>query len=218
MLVLARHGQSEANAHQLIVGRADPPLTELGVRQARALAATEALRGASVVIASPLRRARQTAAALGLPVEVDDRWIEMDYGALDGRPGADVWLPRWDRWRADPEEAPPGGESLAAVSRRVGAACEELRERAATEDVVVITHVSPVKAAVAWALGVGDGVAWRMLLELASVTRIAVGGHRPVLASYNETQHLVVPPGPAGAGSDLRAATPGVPGTGGRAG
>jgi len=61
---------------------------------------------------------------------------------------------------------------------------------AAEADVVVVTHVSPIKAAVAWVLDVGDAVTWRMFVTLASITRIAVTERGPVLRSFNEVAHL----------------------------
>ena len=60
----------------------------------------------------------------------------------------------------------------------------------ATGDVVVVSHVSPIKAGVAWALGTGDEIAWRMFVALASVTRIAVSDRGPLLRSFNEVAHL----------------------------
>lgn len=71
MLILVRHGQTAANAAGMLLGRADPPLTELGRRQAVALAA--ALPSPTRLIASPPARARETAAAFGRTVEVDER-------------------------------------------------------------------------------------------------------------------------------------------------
>ena len=74
-------------------------------------------------MSSPLGRCRQTAArvaeAVGVPVEVDERWIELDYGELDGRPTSEVPAETWAAWRADLEWGPPGGESIAALGRRV---------------------------------------------------------------------------------------------------
>ncbi len=187
MLILARHGETPANAERLMVGRIDPPLTERGRRQAAALAAS--LPAGATLLSSPLQRARQTAAAYG-DVEVDDRWREVDYGEYESRPAAETWLPLWERWQADPEYAPPDGESLASVGRRVRQACDELCGRAAAGDVVVFTHVGPIKAAVAWALHVDDAVARRMFVDLASVSRVAVGEHGPLLHSFNEVHHL----------------------------
>ncbi|MHB1487308.1 MAG: histidine phosphatase family protein [Acidimicrobiales bacterium] len=190
MLILLRHGQTEANASGQYLGRSDPPLTELGRAQARALAPVVA--GAARVVSSPLVRATQTAESLnlGIPLDIDDRWVEMDYGLLDRAPLGTIDEEVARRWRRDPDYAPGGGESLAQVSHRVRRACEELTEEAARHHVVVVSHVSPIKAAVAWALGVGDEVAWRMFLALASVTRIATNGDGPSLHGFNDQAHL----------------------------
>jgi broad specificity phosphatase PhoE len=85
---------------------------------------------------------------------------------------------------------PPGGESLAALGRRVRAALDEVAPRAVEGTVVVVTHVSPIKAALAWALGVGDEVAWRAHVTPASITRIRVSGGAPVLVGFNDVAHL----------------------------
>jgi len=96
----------------------------------------------------------------------------------------------WTAWRDDPDLAPGGGESLRALGERVRAACADLAAEAAARDVIVVTHVSPVKAALAWALGVGDEVAWRAHVAPASITRIATGGPRPSLHAFNDCAHL----------------------------
>ena len=188
MLILVRHGQTVNNAEGRLLGRADPPLTELGRRQAATLAA--AVGHVDRVISSPLARARETAAVFGAAVEIDEQWVEIDYGDYDGRPLADVPAELWQRWRTDAGFAPPNGESLAAVGQRVRAACDELVAEARDRQVVVVSHVSPIKAAVAWALGVGDEVAWRLFLDVASVSRVGVGPQGPVLRTYNDTTHL----------------------------
>jgi broad specificity phosphatase PhoE len=191
MLILVRHGQTAANAAGLFLGRADPPLTELGRLQATALAA--ALPRPGRVISSPLVRARDTAAAFDAPVEVDDRWIEMDYGALDEQPISSLASTAWQRWRADVHHVPDGGESLAAVGVRVRAACADLTDDAARMDVVVVSHVSPIKAAIAWALGTGDEIAWRLFITDAAVCRIAITPDGPSLRSFNESFPPAVP-------------------------
>jgi broad specificity phosphatase PhoE len=183
VLLLARHGETAANVDGLLLGRADPPLTEQGRAQARALAA--ALPPPDRVVSSPLRRARDTATAFGCEVEVDERWIELDYGDLDGRPPSTVPAEMWERWRADPTAAPGGGESLADLGVRVRAACASLSHDATDKIVVAVTHVSPIKAAVAWALAVPDEIAWHMYVEDAGVTRIDIEATGPVLRWFN---------------------------------
>ena len=83
--LLVRHGETAANVDGLMLGRADPPLTDRGVAQARALAEA-------------------------LPMEVDQRWIELDYGEFDGRSLSSRTAVMWDRWRSDPSVAPEGGD------------------------------------------------------------------------------------------------------------
>jgi broad specificity phosphatase PhoE len=183
MLLLVRHGETAANADGLVLGRADPALTQRGRVQARALAA--ALPRPHRVVSSPLRRAIDTAAAFGIAGEIDDRWIELDYGEFDGRPPSSIPAEVWQRWRSDPHVAPAGGEPLSSLGERVREACADLRDEAAEQVVVVVTHVSPIKAAVAWALGVPDDVAWRMYVEDAGVTRIDVTDAGPALRWFN---------------------------------
>ena len=186
MLYLVRHGRTAYNAGRRLLGRIDAPLDELGVRQADALGECEFLRRASRVVCSPLARARDTAARLGPPVTVDERWTEIDYGIYDGAELESV-PDLWRGWGADLDFEPGGGESLAAVGERVRAACDDLWPEAAEADIVVVTHVSPIKAAIAWALQVGDEVCWRMFVDVASVSSIGSGRGAPTLRSFNET-------------------------------
>jgi broad specificity phosphatase PhoE len=188
VLIIVRHGRTEANADGLLLGRADVPLDEVGRRQARALAS--ALRRPDRVISSPLRRAVETAAAFDVDAEIDDRWIELDYGEFDGRPASQVPSEVWRSWQADPDYAPPGGESLRALRQRVDAASADALDGAAEENVVVVTHVSPIKAAVGWTLGLDDRVNWRTYVATASISRIGAGPVGPVLHGFNEVVHL----------------------------
>jgi broad specificity phosphatase PhoE len=200
VIVVVRHGRTAANARGLLLGRADPALDEEGRRQARCVAAGLGGLDVARIVTSPLQRCRATATAVAadlaapgtgeLQVEVDERWVELDYGVLDGRPVAEVGAERWAAWRSDPAWAPEGGESLAALGARVRDACDSLAPDAAERDVVVVTHVSPIKAAVAWALGVGDEVAWRMWVAPGAISRIGIGPAGPALRSFNELAHL----------------------------
>ena len=192
MLILVRHGESVANAQGLLLGRTDAELTDAG--RAQAAAARSLLRDpVAEVRTSPLRRARDTAELLDLgpPVEVDERWIEVDYGEFECQPLGGIPAEVWQQWRSDRDFRPEGGETLAQVDRRIAAACEELfaaagsGARRAAGDVVVVSHVTPIKAAVAWALGTVD-LYWRLHLRTASVTRIGWNRDAPILHGFNE--------------------------------
>jgi broad specificity phosphatase PhoE len=188
VLILVRHGRTPANAAGLLQGRLDQDLDEMGRLQATAVAAyVQRWCDVDAVVSSPLKRAQQTAAAFGLAVETDDRWLELSYGEYEGTPHTDVPSEVWQRWRDDPHFTPTGGESLATLDQRVRSACEDLAGRAAGENVVVVSHVSPMKSAVAWALGVGVDISFNCHLDQAAVCRIAFRGDRPILQTFNET-------------------------------
>jgi broad specificity phosphatase PhoE len=196
MITFVRHGETAHNADGRLQGRADVELSARGLEQVARLATRLATHEIASVYSSPLRRARQTAIAIaavvGCEVEIDDRLIELDYGDWDGRPLAEIGPDAWAAWRADPSFAPPGGESLQVVTARVDAFC---RERFAATgvgvNVIAVSHVSPIKAAVCWALGVDERATWQMQLGLATITDIGVrpngGGY---LASFNDAAHL----------------------------
>jgi broad specificity phosphatase PhoE len=200
MLIVARHGRTAANAAGLLLGRADPPLDDVGRVQAGALAdVLAATPGPWRVIASPLQRTRATAGTiatrLGVEVEIDQRWIELDYGEFDGRPVREVPADTWRRWREDLDFAPPGGESMRAMGERVRGACLELHEHACQDGAdagttIAVSHVSPIKAAVAWALDVGDELAWRLFVAPASRTGIRIGPRGVALTGFNLVDHL----------------------------
>jgi len=189
-LILVRHGQTDANRDGLLLGRSDPPLNATGREQAAAAALRVAAFGPVRVLSSPLLRARETAeivaAELGLPVGFDHRLIEVDYGDHEGTPLADLPRDLQARWRTDPAFAPPGGESLAEVQVRVGAFAAEVLGQLRDGPVVAVSHVSPIKAVVCWALGLGPLHQWRMRLDNATLTRLAPGPDGPVLLSFNE--------------------------------
>jgi alpha-ribazole phosphatase len=188
VLYIARHGRTLVNAEGRLQGRIDVPLDDLGRRQAECMA--KVLSVADVVISSPLQRAVQTAEALGKPITVDERWIELDFGVHDGLRREDIEPAMWHRLRSDIYYAPAGGESLADVLTRVVPALADALEMARDQEVVIFTHVLPIKAAMATVLGAGIDVSWRCHLDPASITRIATTSTGPVLRSFNETSHL----------------------------
>jgi probable phosphoglycerate mutase len=165
-------------------GRLDPALDETGIRQAEAAAAM--VGDVDEVISSPLQRARQTAEYFGRDVVIDERWIEVAYGEYEGVPTREVPPEVWHAWRTNRDFATKGGESFSSLDVRVREACEELSDRIADRDVVVVSHVSPIKSSVAWALGVTMEIMFHCHLDQASLCRIDIGKFGPVLHSFNE--------------------------------
>jgi broad specificity phosphatase PhoE len=162
-------------------------LTARGRAQAAEIASM--LPKPQLVISSPLRRACQTAEALTHEFEIDERWIELDYGPLDGQPIGCLPPEIDERWRREPDFAPSGVETLSALWARVHAACDELSTPAESSVVVVVSHVSPIKAALGWALDAPTTVAQRLFVEDASVSRIDFDGGRPSVRWFNRSGH-----------------------------
>jgi probable phosphoglycerate mutase len=195
VIILIRHGQTTSNAARLLVGQSDPALTELGERQARAL--SPYLVNVREVWTSPLQRARMTAMLAVPDIEaiVKEPFIEVNYGSLDGQPLSLVSEEQWRAFEHDHNTAFGDGESLASVDHRVHLELGSLLADQASllhspsEHLAIVSHMSPIKSAMTWALGVSGSVAWRMNLSNGSMTTIGSRMWTPSLMNYN-----VVPP------------------------
>lgn len=177
-VILLRHGQTEMSAAKQYAGLRDVELTALGLSQAEA-AARQIVGSEQVdaIITSPLQRCQQTAAAVaaqtGAGVTVDEGLIECDFGDYEGLTfaEADAQDPEaHSEWLRDPSIAPPGGEALADVYTRVEKTVAGIVEKHAGKTLVLVSHVNPIKAVLAQALGAGDGMFARLFLDLASVS------------------------------------------------
>ena len=197
-LLLLRHGTTAHSVERRFAGVGDLGLTEQDRAQAEAAAQRIAGLGADAVVASPLRRtmetARTAAARLGLDVEPDPDLRETDFGAFEGMTFAEVRRERpaeLAAWLSDVHAAPPGGESLAAAARRAGRARDALARRLRGRTVLVVSHVTPIKAMVAHALGAPVEALYRMHLDEAGLSEIDLYADGPaVLRSFNDTAHL----------------------------
>jgi broad specificity phosphatase PhoE len=194
-LLLARHGQSVANASRRFQGSQDVPLSELGCRQAAALGA--ALRGGRLthVYSSPMERARLTAgavvAALGVPLTLVDDLRELSLGEWEGCTVDEIRALPGDpyaRWVRDPvQHIPPGGEPLAAVQERALRAIEAIAAAHPDgDDVLVVSHGGLISAFLAYWLGMPLASIWRLTVGNGSLSRVAP----PRVLSLNETAHL----------------------------
>ena len=147
-LLLVRHGQSEWNAAGRIQGQADVPLDETGLAQAQRIAERLAGQPVAAIYASPLRRARITAEAIGarhgLLVECDARLMEYQFGVVSGLTWPEVVerQPEFARRWADDAWAVPveGSEGRAVFAARVTAAMDAIVTRHPDQQVVVVAH------------------------------------------------------------------------------
>jgi probable phosphoglycerate mutase len=201
-LLMVRHGVTQQSVEHRFSGwhGADPPLIDLGARQAEAAAEEIARRGgADVLVCSPLRRTRQTAAIIGERLGMGDPRVvdglaEADFGLWDSLTFAEVkerWPDELAAWMASTEVAPPGGESFAAVRRRVEAARLDLLAQFPRQRILAIAHVTPIKVLVQSVLEAPASSAYRFELAPCSLTTLAwwADGVSTVL-SMGERGHL----------------------------
>lgn len=160
----------------------DDGLDDVGRAKAAALAGR--LGRVDRVWCSPALRARETAAALGLEAEVDERLRECDFGRWAGRTFAQVVVrePRkLFNWMKNPATAPHGGETIEAVMQRVADWIEERgRDKGHT---VAITHASVIRAAIVHVIGAALPSFWRIDVVPLSLTDLRTNGRRWVLRS-----------------------------------
>ncbi|WP_291314201.1 bifunctional RNase H/acid phosphatase [Corynebacterium sp. UBA2622] len=196
--VLLRHGQTEHSAGRRYSGSSDPELTGAGVDQARrAASAVAGLGTIDVVVSSPSARARATARVcadvLGIEeVHVVDGLREVDFGAFEGLTrdeASERHGEEFREWEASPSVAPPEGESLTQLHRRVTRARLKLQEEHAGKTILVVTHVTPIKSIIRQALGAGAEVFRHVFLDLASVSVVEFYGDFGVVRCVNDVAH-----------------------------
>jgi broad specificity phosphatase PhoE len=201
-VVLLRHGDTRLTPERRFsgTGSGDPGLSPVGRDQAGRAARGPLLRSTAfaTVLSSPLRRCRETAAivagALDLPVAVEDDLREADFGAWEGLTFAEVERRHpvdLAAWQRSADVAPTGSaESFRDVLRRVAAVAERLPSGYPGSAVLAVTHVTPIKAFVAHALGASPMAFFSMELSSAAVCRITYTGEDRLLRSFNDTSHL----------------------------
>jgi broad specificity phosphatase PhoE/ribonuclease HI len=197
-MLLLRHGQTPLSIEKRFSGTGDPTLTGLGRAQAAAAAARLATSAATVIVSSPLSRARQTAQlvadVLGLEAEVEEGLRETDFGDWEGYTFGEVrekWPRELDAWLASTAVAPPFGESFDATTIRVRQARDRVLARHGGKTVVVVSHVTPIKTMLRIALDAPPAALYRMHLDLACLSEVQWFADGPaVVRSLNDTHHL----------------------------
>jgi probable phosphoglycerate mutase len=198
-IFLVRHGETVENQQMRYLGTRDEPLASNGKRQARRAAAALAKLPIQAVISSPLRRAAETAAqiqkACKAELRLDSRLAESSFGRWEGLTREEVvHLGSRDagllaRWESDPAWAPPGGESIQSVQKRVVLLAEELHGEFVGTSVVLASHVGPIKALLAAALGIPLQSSRRFFLDPGTIS-VVEWGAQPVLRLFNSHAHL----------------------------
>jgi broad specificity phosphatase PhoE len=207
-LLLVRHGQSTWNREHRIQGQLDPPLSDEGRSQAERLGHRLAGRRLAGFYASDLKRAFETSQVIGALIGMDAepaaglREIYLgDWEGLRTEELAQRFPEAWARWTEEPDwDVVPGGEGAAVFETRVAATLDEILERHAHGDVLVVTHGGLIQVALHRALGHASRGLFPFKIQNASISVIEKRDGRMVISAVNDTSHLepalVTEPGP----------------------
>jgi probable phosphoglycerate mutase len=192
---LVRHAQSESNAAGVWQGQGDSPLSALGQSQVEALAPRLHGEAFDFAISSDLQRAADTSGALGVDVERDPAWREIDVGDWEGLSMEQVMERFPEQIEALRDRKPfaiGGGESWPEVFARADAAFEGIRRRLPNGGrAIVFTHGGIIGSVLAGLLGVRDSFPWPLgRMRNTGRTTIRLTGDRIELVSHNDDSHL----------------------------
>jgi phosphoserine phosphatase len=199
-LILVRHGHVEGISPERFRGRRDVDLSELGARQARAVAQRIAQQWRPLIVySSPLRRCVQTAesiaAACGISAATCDDLTDLHYGDWEWRTYEEVraqWPALFDCWFSAPHLVRfPNGESLQDLVARVSNILRMVRERHREQTVVVVGHSSGNRALLLQTLDQPLSGYWRLAQDPCGLSEIEILEHNTTVHRLNETYSLV---------------------------
>jgi alpha-ribazole phosphatase len=190
---LLRHPQPEAAAEGLCYGSCDWKLSETGIRQAHAVAASLAAHPLAAIYTSPRQRCRQAARILAegreCPVETVEALRELDFGEFEGRRYEEIaalYPDLYRQWMEQPTTVRfPGGESFLDMRRRVIAAAGGLRARHAGEAIALVTHGGVIRIILAEALGIRPADIFRLGQRHAAINLVRYFGETPLVELMN---------------------------------
>ena len=198
-IILARHGHVDWLAPERFRGRAELPLSDLGRRQAQAVARyIAATWKPDAVYTSPLGRCRETGAEIAAPFRLElrpvDGLADIDYGEWQGLTRDEAqerWPDETKLWFRTPHIAAiPGGETLAALLSRTSAALRDILWRHPDQTVVLVGHDSVNRVLLLFALEAPLSRYWHLRQEPCAVNELFFDSDSFIIGSINQTQHL----------------------------
>jgi len=194
LILMVRHGQTPTTGKILPGRAAGLHLAEAGIQQAFAVAERIAeLPRVDAIYASPLERARETAApiakALKQRVKIHKGLLECDFGDWTGEQLSTLMKkPEWATVQRAPSSFRfPNGESFTEMQSRMVTALDSIRAAHPGGVVVCVSHADPIKAAVAHAMGTHIDLFQRIVISTCSVSAVAYSSHGPIVLSVNST-------------------------------
>jgi len=197
-LMLVRHAETMWNRERRYQGRQDPPLSDTGRAQAEAVGQLLAKERIEAVWSSPLRRARDTAAAIAMPrgltVRVDDQFGEMHFGQWEGLTSEEVsakFPEMYRTWLGTPHLVTlPNGEALSDVRDRALQGLSALRQAHDGGTVVLVTHGVTGRILILEALGLGLDRIWSLQVSFTGISELEFRDDWAVVHRMNSLVHL----------------------------
>lgn len=194
LVLLVRHGQTPTTGKILPGRAAGLNLADVGVDQARIAAERlSVLKKVDAVYASPLERARQTAAPiskiLGLRTQIDKGLLECDFGDWTGKELASLMkLPEWSTVQRAPSTFRfPNGESFTEMQTRMVSTLDRLRAQHRGGTIICVSHADPIKAAMAHAMGSHIDLFQRIVIGTCSISAVLYTSGGPTVLTVNST-------------------------------
>ena len=177
-IIFLRHGQAKNNTERILAGRTEGiPLTDVGIKQAKHTAQLLQHMNVSAIYSSPIQRAKHTAEIVGehnsLDVTIDDRLIELDMGKFTGVPYDEIFTNHGNVfmkfYNGELEIAHNGVETFSEVKKRVLGIVDDIIEKHPDENVVLVTHMDPIKAMLSTIVDLSPTNLFELVIENASL-------------------------------------------------
>ena len=201
-LLLVRHGETDWNLARRYQGQNAVSLNQNGIQQAEQLGRRLASERIDAVYSSDSPRALETATQIlnlqqqAPAFQKDARWQEICFGEWDGLTYEEVetkWKSEVTAWYADPlHVAPPGGETMLQMSKRVQSALDELRSKHKDETILIVSHGGVIQVLLCMLLGMDLSRYWQFHIKRAALTEIHCYEAGAILEVFNDISHLKV--------------------------
>ena len=177
-IIFLRHGQAKNNTERILAGRTKGiPLTEIGIKQAEHTAELLEHMNISAIYSSPIQRAKHTAEIVAehnsLNVTLDERLIELDMGKFTGVPYDEIFTSHGNVfmkfYNGELEIAHNGVETFAEVKKRVLGIVDHVIEKHPDENVVLVTHMDPIKAMLSTIVNLSPTNLFELIIANASL-------------------------------------------------
>ncbi len=193
--IFVRHGQTDWNKDDRFRGRADIPLNDVGVEQARRVAARLEKIPIAAVYASPLGRTMRTAEIIaephGLKIEPREELLDFDYGEWQGKLPSEVDPIQYALWKTQPDRVQfPRGESLSQARARVMMLIETVSQAHPDETILLVSHDIVAKILLCALLGLDNNSIRRFQQDNAAINRFDLKEGQVLIHAVNETMHL----------------------------